>query len=132
MSGAPGLTAIEPTARAANASRPSGPFQLLPPFVVLYSPTPASQPLPHAFGSPVPTQSVFALESFGSSSIVEVFWCSNPWETNCQLGVAASAFSVSQTPPFALEIQRRQLLASQLGSMAPPVLRPLKFSVPAL
>lgn len=31
----PGCTAIEPTARPANSAVPTGPYQELPPFVVL-------------------------------------------------------------------------------------------------
>ena len=64
----PGCTAMEPTARPPNCAAPIGPRQESPPFVVRYRPTPAVQPLPHAFGSPVPAHRVSDEASFGSSA----------------------------------------------------------------
>src|SRR5262245_63572897 len=63
----PGWTAIEPTARPENSAAPNGPFHESPPFLVMYTPTPAVQPLPQALGSPVPAQRVSDVASFGSS-----------------------------------------------------------------
>ncbi len=104
-------------------------------------PTPTSQPLEHAFGSPVPAHSV--LWSFGSSSSDEVFCCSNVPETNSQLGPSfsgvagsstASALSVRQTPPFVAAIQSVHSSGAglQSGEITPAFVRPLKFSVPAV
>ena len=104
-------------------------------------PTPTSQPLLHAFGSPVPAHSV--LWSFGSSSSEEVFCCSNVPETNSQVGPSfaavagsstASALSVRQTPPFDAAIHSVHVSGAglQSGEMTAALVRPLKFSVPAV
>jgi len=120
----------------------------------LYRPTPASQPEPHAFGSPVPTQSVSLCLSFGSSWIDAVLLCSKTRDRYFHWGLFASASSVRQTPPFAFAIQRRQdpppslplpwsefeprsfflplPFEPQLGSIASWAMRPLKLGVPAV
>ena len=65
--GSPSFTAMVPTARALKTDAPKGPDHVSPPSVDLYRPTPASQPLPQALASPVPTQRVFPVGSFGSN-----------------------------------------------------------------
>ena len=101
-------------------------------------PTPASQPEPQAFGSPVPTNRVRPCLSFGSSSIDAVLLCSNPADTYCHFVESARASFVRQTPPLAFAIQRVHwpplalALPPQFGSIATCAMRPLKSGVPAL
>src|SRR5690242_2007332 len=104
-------------------------------------PLPTSHPLEHAFGSPVPAQSV--LWSFGSSSSAETFWASSPPEMYSHTGPSlagvagssvASALSVRQIPPFDAPIQSVHVAGAglQSGDITPAVVRPPKFSVPAV
>ena len=89
-------------------------------------------PLPQAFGSPVPAHSVLADGSFGSSINSATLLCSKVCDWNSHPGSVASASRVIHTPPFALASQSRQSPATQLGSMAAAIERPLKLSVPEL
>ena len=94
-----GLTASPPIPRSfAAGTLPSTSDQLLPPFVDLYSPSPASFSLA-PFGSPVPTQSVFPVRSAGSIRSVPIEVVSRPLEISFQFARSARAFPVIQTPP---------------------------------
>jgi len=90
------------------------------------------QPLPHALGSPVPAQRVFDDRSLGSSASAATLLCSKVWETYDHSGSSASASFVRQTPPPAFASQRRQLPATQYGSISTAIERPAKLSVFAL
>ena len=92
-----GSTAIELTPRPPNTVLPYGPVQVSPPSVDLYSPCPCTQPLAHVLPSPVPTNSVLPLASFGSSAIDPIELISNEPLRYFHDGSSASAFSVRQS-----------------------------------
>src|SRR5581483_2521994 len=129
----PGLTAMVPIPRALKADFPSGPTQVFPPLVDLYNPTPASQPLPQALASPVPTQIVLPLGSLGSMAIEPTALISNGVDRYLHWGWDCSALSVRQMPPPAAAIHILQPAfspdlspppAPQLFAMASAVVRP--------
>src|SRR6266542_2427656 len=86
-------------------------------------PTPCTQPLPHVFPSPVPTQIGFPVESVGSTVIEPIELISNDPLRYCHFVFPASAFFVRQTPPPAGPIHIRQSPAWQLGSIASALIR---------
>src|SRR3954454_7480019 len=88
-------------------------------------PTPASQPEPQRFASPVPRYSVSWFLSPGSSVRAPTeFWSSSFGLTCCQSGLPALALLVRHTPPPAAPIQRRQdPCALQSGSTTSAVVR---------
>src|SRR5919109_2391390 len=116
--GLPGFTAIEPIPRPPKTDFPYGPDHVSPPSVDLYRPTPWTQPLPHVLPSPVPTQSVFPVGSFGSRVIAPIELISNEPLRYFQEGSSASAFSVRQIPPPAGPIHMRQCPGWQFGARA--------------
>src|SRR6476659_284931 len=102
-------------------------------------PTPASQPEPQRFASPVPRYSVSCFLSPGSSVRTPTeFWSSSFGLTWCQSGLPSLALSVRQTPPPAAPSHRRhEPLALQSGSTTSAVVRlavvfvsPLKARTP--
>src|SRR3954471_18155331 len=88
-------------------------------------PTPASQPEPQRFASPVPRYSVSCFLSPGSSVRTPTeFWSSSFGLTCFQSGLSELALSVFQTPPPAAPIQtRHDPLALQSGSTTRAVVR---------
>src|SRR5882724_928135 len=92
-------------------------------------PTPASQPELHRFASPVPRYSVLPLESLGSAVSAPTEFCPIPPVRYVQLGSAATASSVRQTPPPAAPTQRRQLPGTHVGAMTRTGLRVAVVSV---
>ena len=89
-------------------------------------PTPATQPLPHVLPSPVPTQSVSPLESFGSIVIEPIELIPKLPDRYSHFGCGAMAFIVRQTPPPAgvIHMRQRWLGMPQFGSIARSVVRP--------
>src|SRR2546421_3631637 len=86
-------------------------------------PTPDSQPEEQRFASPVPRYSVFPLESLGSATSEPTEFSARPPSSHFQVGLAARAFSVRQTPPPAVPTQRRQLPGTHVGATTSAVSR---------
>src|SRR2546425_714302 len=87
-------------------------------------PTPVTQPLPHVFPSPVPTQTVFPLGSLGSSATDPTALPANADDRYIQCGSGARASSVRQTPPPEVAAYSRQDPGAQSGASARAVVRP--------
>src|SRR5207302_7757542 len=79
-------------------------------------PTPDSQPEEHRFASPVPRYRVFPLGSLGSATSEPTEFRARPPSSQVQLGFAARASFVRQTPPPAVPTQSRQFPATQVGA----------------
>src|SRR5215831_12197768 len=106
-------------------------------------PTPTSQPLLQALGSPVPAQIVRWSRSLGSRARADVFcWAKEP-DMKSQSGPSyfevlgsstARALSVFHTPPLVAAIHIVQLSRPdrQSGEITPATVRPPKFSVPVV
>src|SRR5262245_3381409 len=86
-------------------------------------PTPASQPELHRFASPVPRKSVLPVGSLGAAVSAPTEFCAIPPVRYVQLGSAARASSVRQTPPPETPAHSRQLPGTQVGAITRAVVR---------
>src|ERR1700682_2947534 len=86
-------------------------------------PTPDSQPEVHRLSSPVPRKIVFPVGSFGSMVSAPTEFCAMPLVTYVQVGFAASALLVRQTPLPAVPAHSLQLPGVHVGATTNAVTR---------
>src|SRR5947199_3936526 len=84
---------------------------------------PDSHPEEQPFPSPVPTYSVFPVESLESATRAPTELRARTPVSHVQLGFAAKASSVRQTPPPETPAHMRQLPDTQVGAITRAVTR---------